>query len=445
MDNSGILMKVMCFAVIVSCQMSLFSALFAQQLTTPGAPKINLIEEVPEQAVIETQRKRHSSHVGADSGGWSLNNTTIGYANRRMAVPFVMRGNRVDALRLYHIYRAEGYGSGNGGTLKYQIYADVNGEPGGEVLGESDDIFGATAINKPIGWSSLEDAKNSYPYAVWNPSNENGKRLTNFRKVPFKKPVYLEDGGHYWYVVINTSADPSNNYVSINNVISTSNIYHSDQWFTHPASSVHVERKGEWIDKGDIPIYEFYGETTFGRTWLEEPYPDGKDRGYALTSSSDRIRESFELTQTDTFYDVSLFAGRESGNGKVKYELKDNQGVVLRSGLFSDFPSVSSSGSGDSLRKSMAWKTAIFSSPVVLEEGVRYSIELSSSSKHWISSFRDGAKSGFFEGGVNSYSGFREGKMEISDNSGESWFNPKQWGSGQQYMDVEMFIRRVVQ
>jgi hypothetical protein len=127
----------------------------------------------------------------------NIGNTPIRGSGHRVRVP-INRGGTADSLSVYFVWAEGGYGAGNLGRYRFDVYADDNGAPGARL--------GRTADNT---------------IASLGPSGRG--RIVS---IPFLSRFTIPSNTHVWIQASNTDPRPHDNWWSLN-----------DSWYWSPSGA----------------------------------------------------------------------------------------------------------------------------------------------------------------------------------------------------------------
>lgn len=239
----------------------------------------------------------YGSAINADA----LNNITIGphVASYRFVSTHT---GTVKAVHFYLIVDGPhaGYNSGTGGTLKVQLETDDDSSD----HGPSGNVLATCTIPHP-----------SNPFPV----------------IKFSPEPSLQAGKLYHLVFSNTDENPTENFVSIDNL-----------YTHHPLNPMQPESSNENMatlikEGGSWPVYDF------NTPIYEVDFSDGASMGQGymeawvnapeLISGIDGVRETFTVSGGDkSVSEVSVRVARVSGGGDLKVRLEQGDGNVVEQG-----------------------------------------------------------------------------------------------------------------
>lgn len=247
---------------------------------------------------------------------------------------------------------------------------------------------------------------------------------------PFTTIGDVVEGQTYHLLFINQTADPSNNYLSINGLFWPTG-YHKALEYASPDQSkvftyYHFPNKNIEplaislalnLDTNNDGVSDF----SFGHPYVEVyGYQERAARTRPI-GGLNRVRSLWRLPYDHTLTQVSLAGYRQSGTDGITVTVKDSSGVVLGS---TTIPS-----SFYQLRSSFVtpqtapdWGSANFATPIPLVADVIYLIEFSSPTGNF---YPIGVKEGTFYGapstGIRGGWGGENLYSEMSTNGGSSW------------------------
>ena len=357
---------------------------------------------------------------GAGWAGDSLNNYPIGDSSRKRA-SFRFRADATGSLQTLRVFwvdnrgSAGGYALGNGGTIKMEVQADDGSAshlPNGTVLG--------SMVNKPNLSSGVDPTGNAGV----------------FRLMTFPTPVPVVAGTLYHVVFTNIDADPVNNWISVNGIVS---------WTTdQPQAQMPSSDLSALIDTGSGWKENF---TTDGKASLNTPivdfgYADGHHQGNGYMeiwvgqprtiSASQGVREVF-TPKSDVQVDAVNVRLRNTGSGGSLVMRVEKADGTLVGSVTLDGGTIPS----DKHR----FAGGAFCAPLTLKAGQGYNLVLSAPSGSFVAyPIRDGGAFGFA-----SPTEFGEGHCEF--NSGSGWQGWDGWtssgSSSYVYGDLQFYFRVV--
>lgn len=336
----------------------------------------------------------YGSAVNSDA----LSNIRIGPYGLKASYRFMAEHTgTVSDMRVYLIAVTPkpGYEAGTGGKLLIQLQTD-DGTPQHDPSGTTLASFEIT--NPQAGTPE----QYSFPTIVFSPAPE------------------LQAGTLYHLVFSNVDANPSVNYVSVDNL-----------WMAHPTSpmqpmssdenlAVLQKYSGEsWsVDKTVTPILDvdFSDGSSFGcgymEVWSGVPEPIG---------GTNAVRETFKVSGGDKLVsEVSLRVARISGSGALTMKLTQSDGKIVES---DSIPASELTLSASSTSATYQWVTFKFTALRSLFSGDGYNLEFDAPAGTVYQAFpvRKGTGQGFKTGAY-----FHDGYAEF--NSGSGWAGWTQWG-----------------
>ncbi|HWG57827.1 MAG TPA: hypothetical protein VN661_02140 [Candidatus Acidoferrales bacterium] len=317
----------------------------------------------------------------------------------------------VSAVRFYLIVKAPkpGYAGGNGGKLLVQLQTDdgtVNHNPSGHSLA-------SYLISSPqAGYPS--------PYA-------------SFRTISFSSQPYLQGGKLYHLVFSNTDADPSVNYVSVDNLYMYHPASQMQPLFSNAAFCVLIRSTGRgWSEDANLtPIVEldFSNGNSQGsgymEVWAGNPKPIG---------GGQQVREAITVARGNKYFAQAFVrVARVGGSGSLTVRVEQSNGtaVGVASIPASSVPLSSTSS------PNYVWVRAQFSSSHILFQGDAYHLVLQAPSGTTYQTFpiRKGSYNNYF--GPGTY--FHEGCAEVL--SSGQWVGWDMWGATNRLdSDLQFYI-----
>lgn len=242
------------------------------------------------------------------------------------------------------------YSGGNGGTIRVSIQSDSNGKPSGTILSSM----------------TFSPGNPSGNWEVWNP-------------LAFSARATLTSGHLYHVVFDNVSANPTANWIAINDLLYWGGPFTPRQPTVSDDLAVLYASPTTWVLQGnDTPI-------------LDVAYANGAHDGLnyigslgdsygSISGASNKVREHFTVAGSSrTISAVSVKVKRISGSGALTIRLQKGDGTLIASGsvaasniALGSLPS----GSASSLAGN-TWATVSFGSSHVLSSGSTYDLVLS--------------------------------------------------------------------
>jgi hypothetical protein len=333
-----------------------------------------------------TTTSNASGVYGAAINADALNNITIGphVASYRFLSTHT---GKVDAAHFFLIVHGPhaGYNSGTGGTLKVQLETDDGStahDPSGNVL--------AT-------------------YSIPQPQDP-------FPVIKFSPAPTLQAGTLYHLVFSNSDANPTGNFVSIDDLYMQRPLNPMQPGSSNENMATLLKEGSSWsVYDFNTPIFEL-------------DFTDGASMGQGYTevwvgapesiSGSAAVRETFTVTGGDrSATQVSVRVARASGSGDLKVRLEQSDGNVVEQGT------IPASAVPLSSSPQYVWATYKLSAMRTLLNGVTYHLDLEAPSGTTYRAYpiRKGSAQAF-----QSSTFFRDGYAEFQ-NSG-AWVGWTQWG-----------------
>ena len=284
-----------------------------------------------------------SGFYGSGTNADALNNLTIG----PHVVSYRFLSTHTGTVSNVHFYLIvngphAGYNSGTGGTLKIQL--------------ETDD---GSDAHQPLGTVLAT-------HTIPHPSDP-------FPVISFSPAPKLEAGELYHLVFSNTDSDPTENFVSVD-----------DLYMNHPLNPMQPDSSNadlvtltrdsanSWsVFDFNTPIFEFdfADGASFGQgymeVWPESPEP---------ISDAQAVREKFTVSGGDrAVTQISIRVARISGTADLTVQLEDADGILVEKGTIpsSEIPASSSAY--------YVWATYKFSAMRTLLDGQSYHLVLETS------------------------------------------------------------------
>lgn len=391
---------------------------------------------------------------GITLGSVTLENHRVG-PDGDLGIPFTAKGNLITGARFHHQYISTFYYGGDGGTVKYKIYPDLNGAPdrSSAPLAETNDIIGASSA--PV-FNSLADAQAAYPNADLLPYGELGNASRFFRRFDFIEPYATVPCEHYWMVVCNTSDDPLTDFISIN-MSQTKGDQLEDYCHTHPQSMNHQNlsdyypnQPDEWtlrgslVGSGTVGNWEIYGDQVYGQAFAGDSRSGQMPTIFSDTYRSHGLDADWQLRECVVpdkdmqICRLNLFASRVPGaTDPITAVVKDASGNTLASGVFPDFIETPYITSPDNSLKDQEWQSVDIP-PTSLTAGQTYYFEFSSADQHVLKLMRDGPEF-YFESTLNC-SGFPQGYAQQSSDGGVTWVDADNSGTNNRLNDIQFYM-----
>ena len=326
---------------------------------------------------------------GAYGNPWAadgLGNLEIGKAAGRQ-VSYRFRADAtgtLTAVRVFFIYASGGYAAGNGGQVKIALKSDAGGRPAGVELASA---------------------------RVRNP------KAANFRTVHFAKPAAVTAGRVYHLVFTNPGRNPTNNYVSIDDLWRSSAVTPMQPTVPDKDLAVLLKYGGSssWsLLRQHTPIFTlvFQNGTAHGPG---APYVNARSSsGVRKISGSSQVAQTMKPAAPVRATGAAFRVRRTRGSGSIALALRNATGAAVRS--------CNATVSGTT------WARCTFSAPVTLRTGRTYRLAASTSS----GSFRAWPLTERLGGPWQ----FRQGYAQYSTNRGASWSTPSTHDDFQAYLTV---------
>jgi hypothetical protein len=319
-----------------------------------------------------------------------------------------------------------GYGSGTGGTVKYELRTDdgtANHLPTNTILGQSTPVSGSVA------------------------QSGNG---VDMHTVNFNSPIQVQANTWYHLIVYNTDPNPNANYIGMDDFglcTKGDTIYQAP--FTDSCDAVknkailepqfdvlYKDGTGSWYRRSqfnDIVDFGFSDGSHFGDGYMEvSSTAAGGGQGHTV-SGSQKVGEVFTVSgATKTASSLTVAVVRESGTSHLTATLTQNSTTIYTATDNGLAPL--SSETYDGYKQTYT----SFTFPVTLTAGATYRLEFSapSDTTYTIHGVRDGAASGY---GWDPATVFNDGYAVY--NTGSGWTNGwDTWGSMAQDQDLSFFF-----
>jgi len=355
----------------------------------------------PARPLVVRTNTMYGSAIGADGlANTQIGGTSCGCPNLLSSFRFRATASAsLTSIRLYLITDREGYSSGTGGSV--------------EVALEPDD---GSSAHRPSG-TTLASA---------------GVPLEPFPRVPFTDAPRLAAGTLYHLVFRNVDPEPTVNFVSLNSLFTNPPPTPRQPAFSDTDWAQLMDYGTGWTLRPEYtPILQLdYGDgSTAGVGYMESWVAAAK-----VISGDRRVRETFTVAGGSLgVATAGVRLGRVAGSGPLSLTLEDAAGSVLGQAFAaaSSIPKIAAdaeSGAG--------WTRVTFDQPVVLRDGARYSLVLSSdpSTEYRIHGIRKGSSVGF-----SPRTFFAEGDAEVSAGSGWVAFDPG-WRGPLAEADLQFYL-----
>jgi hypothetical protein len=296
-----------------------------------------------------------------------LGNVQVGSDNYYDKVTYRIRAQntgQVDSVRCYWmVATGKTYSSGDGGIIRCELQTDdgtANHLPSGNVLASFqitvNAVQGANTANSLFG------------------TLHNG---CSFNRLYFNSPATLQVGQLYHIVFTNPASDPVNNYWSVDCIFNRNPISPMQPAYPNSdlATLIH-HSSGSWSNPAAnyTPIYTLYctDGTVQGQPYMQLGYPLGI-AGYPVYGSTCKVRQQFKVSgasKTVTAVNVSLYKVGSPPDLTVK--LQNSGGNTIAQGTVSASTFVANN-------YDPRWGKVTFSSPITLNVGSTYYVEVSAS------------------------------------------------------------------
>jgi len=352
---------------------------------------------------------------GAAVGGSGLNNSPL-KGDELYSNPFrAVETGQITKFRRFIRWdpngAGTGYDSGDGGSLRFEIQTDDGtGRPSGTVL----------------GWANVANAI---------PNRSDTK--TEFTLQTLGQPAAVTKGVLYHLVVSNASADPVNNWVSMNDLAtlsgSVSPATRDPEWTVMYWSSTNG-----WTtrDRHSAILELHYGNgTVFGNGYMNI-----FSRTPEKISGSNQVREAFTVSGGDrTIRNLTFRTIRVGdGQGALTATLTHQNGSVLAQTTLpaTSVPQVSSGLADSEIGKRTAWVTFPSFSPVTLKAGTTYYLTFTAptGTQYSATAIREGTKLY----GFSTQTVFSDGNAQYT--TGNGWTNWKTWGNPATDTDLSFYL-----
>jgi hypothetical protein len=348
---------------------------------------------------------------GAAINADDLANAIVGLApnngscNRTLAIRFrATHSGTLQAIRPFFIWSSTkpGYASGNGGNIQIEVQTD-NG----------------STNHLPSG-NSLASLEYDAPVTQGN----------HYPLLTFSSPAQLTAGQLYHLVFSDVAADPSENWVSLDNLF---------MWETNsPAQPTISDTDLALLEYGGLYCTEGWepyarGGGTYTPV-IEMDYSDGFSQGQGYIQGYDQpdgswnpkvitgasaVREAFTVSGSNrTATSVAVRVNRISGNSPLTIRLEQANGTLVTQGTV-QVPE----GLVDKTHDGSSWVTVPFSTPVTLHVGTAYNLVLTSPADTTLTThaLEEGSQYGY---SPTTY--FGDGYAEYNDGTGWQIWNL--WG-----------------
>ena len=314
------------------------------------------------------------------------------------------------------------------GSIKNLIWINKNnGTPG-----PGNSYWNGDGGNVLISIRTDDGTSNHYPsdtvlgsYHITDPLS-----ISIIPEITFSSPIAVTEGELYHIMFSNDSADPVNNFVSVNTLA-----YWSD---TPQPANVDEE-----VDLGVLFSDQNYPPTTWGTFssgYRYSPifsleYTDGFGQGQGnmaayrdpqanifITSPNNQVRQTFIVSGgSKTVESVSVRLIRESGNAALTFRLEESDGTLIEEG----FVDSSAIPIGTNWHDHV-WITYQFQTLRTLQDGVSYNLVLGTTipdTRYSIYPLRDGSATSY---GFHPDTAFSDGRAEYTDD-GVNWKGWSYW------------------
>jgi hypothetical protein len=334
----------------------------------------------------------YGSGIGSDG----LSNLRIGPDGYTASYRFqATHTGKLSAIHFYLIVDKTGYSGGNGGEIQVNL--------------ETDD--GSSAHN-PSG-------KVLASYTITSPQSAGASGSANFPIVTFSSPVSVTEGSLYHIVFSNPSSDPTDNFVSVDDI-----------WHSVPSNPVQpTENETDFavllsgtglpwtLMQTHTPILEtdYTDGTTSGNgymeVWIDSPQPIG---------GNNAVRETFTNSGENlAVTSVSVRVARTAGSAPLTVRLEQSDGNLIEQGT------VASTALPLTTTATYTWVTYTFSAVRTLLSGQGYNLvlEAPSGTTYMAYPIRKGNAEAFA-----STTYFPDGYAQFNQGSNSTWVGWTEWG-----------------
>jgi hypothetical protein len=271
----------------------------------------------------------------------------------------------VDSFRGYTMLaQGDTYSVGNGGTLRIELRTDdgtPNHLPSNIVLASFEHAVNADQLTRKAD-------------PIFGILDSGG---TSFNKIYFSNPANLTAGQLYHIVFTNTSPQSASNWYSMDCIYNHSTVTPVQAAYSDTDLAVVTHGPGNsWRNPNAhyTPIYSLYWTDGYvqGQPYLQVGYVLGR-MGFPIYGASHKIRQPFVPSDNQIVSAVNACVHRVGSPNALTITLQDSNLNTIATGKVpaSKFPT--------SGIHNIRWGKVHFASPITLQKGVKYYVEVSTS------------------------------------------------------------------